>query len=108
MSKRTKKDLIYFLIGLFITFAICFVIFDFIIENDAGVKSYNTEKMSFKEQIRIFLAIDGCLDDGGCWDYIRNRCEINDQGYCVRNEQDCINRKGLWQKDTKYCVLKDK
>ncbi|OGH97552.1 MAG: hypothetical protein A2104_02950 [Candidatus Melainabacteria bacterium GWF2_32_7] len=27
--------------------------------------------------------IDNCLDSGGCWDSIRNRCEMQDQGKCV-------------------------
>ena len=56
----------------------------------------------------FFDDIDACLDGGGCWDYIRHRCEMEDQGYCERNEQDCLNRNGIWQEDKKYCVLKDK
>ena len=32
--------------------------------------------------------IDVCLDKGGCWDYIRNRCEIDNQDYCVKNSSD--------------------
>jgi hypothetical protein len=55
-----------------------------------------------------FGDIDFCLDRGGCWDYIRKRCEMNDQGYCERNEQDCIERKGAWDEEKKYCQLEDK
>ena len=47
--------------------------------------------------------IDGCLDRGYCWDSIRNRCEEFDQGYCVRDEQDCQVKKGIWDLDKQYC-----
>ena len=53
-----------------------------------------------------FLDVDSCLDGGGCWDYIRHRCETKDQGYCCRNEQECIERNGKWQENKKYCKLK--
>lgn len=49
--------------------------------------------------------IDSCLDKGYCWDYIRNRCEEKDQGFCVKNEQDCIGRHGKWLNDKNYCSL---
>ena len=49
--------------------------------------------------------IDSCLDKGYCWDYIRNQCEEKDQGFCVKNEQDCIDRHGKWLADKKYCSL---
>ena len=49
--------------------------------------------------------IDSCLDKGHCWDYIRNRCEKKDQGFCVKNEQDCVDRHGKWLDDKKYCSL---
>lgn len=49
--------------------------------------------------------IDSCLDKGYCWDYIRNRCEEKDQGFCVKNEQDCIDRHGKWLDDKNYCSL---
>lgn len=49
--------------------------------------------------------IDSCLDRGYCWDYIRNRCEEKDQGFCVRDEQDCKDRHGKWLYDKKYCLL---
>ncbi len=55
----------------------------------------------------VFDVQGGCLDDGGCWDYIRNRCEMHDQGYCEKDEQDCTNRNGIWQEDKKYCILRD-
>ena len=51
--------------------------------------------------------VDACLDKGGCWDYIRHRCEMSDQGYCCRNKQECIERKGIWDEDKKYCNLQD-
>ena len=50
--------------------------------------------------------IDSCLDRGYCWDYIRNRCEEKDQGFCVKSKQDCIDRHGKWQEDIQYCILK--
>ncbi len=49
--------------------------------------------------------IDSCLDKGYCWDYIRERCEEKDQGFCVKSEQDCIDRNGKWLEDKKYCAL---
>lgn len=49
--------------------------------------------------------IDFCLDRGYCWDYIRNRCEEQNQGFCVKSEQDCLDRNGKWQKDKQYCIL---
>ena len=48
---------------------------------------------------------DSCLDGGGCWDYIRHRCETKDQGYCFRNEQECIKQDGKWQEYKRYCEL---
>ena len=105
MDKRTKKDFIYLSIGLFITFVICFLIFDIVIEN--GVKEYNMTNAPFKEKVKLYMDIDGCLDDGGCWDYIRHRCEMHDQGYCETDEKDCLNRNGIWQEDKKYCNLKN-
>ncbi len=105
MSERTKKDLMFLSLGLFIMFAGCFIILDIIIED--GAKDQDMQNASFKEKAKIFISIDGCLDDGGCWDYIRNRCEMHDQGYCEKDEQDCTNRNGIWQEDKKYCILKD-
>ena len=52
-----------------------------------------------------FLDKDSCLDGGGCWDYIRHRCETKDQGYCFRNEQECIKQDGKWQEYKRYCEL---
>jgi len=49
--------------------------------------------------------IDSCLDRGYCWDYIRNRCEEKDQGFCVKSEQDCIDKHGKWLENKKYCSL---
>ena len=60
-------------------------------------------KTSYNEPWKV----DACLDKGGCWDYIRHRCEMKDQGYCARNEKDCTNRNGTWQEDKKYCKLED-
>ena len=105
MSKRTLKDLIYLIIGLVIISAGCFVIFDIIVEYD--IKDQNMQNASFAEKTKRYMDIDGCLDDGGCWDYIRQRCEKKDQGFCERNEKDCIERKGIWQEDNKYCKLEE-
>ena len=52
-----------------------------------------------------FLDKDSCLDGGGCWNYIRHRCETKDQGYCFRNEQECIKQDGKWQEYKRYCEL---
>ena len=49
--------------------------------------------------------IDSCLDRGYCWDYIRNRCEEKEQGFCVRDVQDCTDRHGKWLENKKYCLL---
>lgn len=51
--------------------------------------------------------VDMCLDDSGCYDYIRHRCEFRDNGYCQRNEKDCIERNGIWQEDKKYCIYRE-
>jgi len=51
--------------------------------------------------------VDFCLDRSGCWDYVRNRCELKDQGFCVKDKNDCeIERGGNWDENTKYCDLK--
>lgn len=104
MDKRVKKDCIYLLIGLTITFAICFAIFDIIVED--GIKDQNMQNTSLKEKVIRYMDIDACLDEGGCWDYISHRCEKHDQGYCECDEQDCLERKGEWIEDRKYCKLK--
>ena len=33
-------------------------------------------------QVRMFLLVDNCLDDGGCWDKEEMRCEFQDQQAC--------------------------
>lgn len=51
--------------------------------------------------------IGHCLDHDGCWDYNRNRCEFQDQGFCAKDKSDCeIARGGIWNDNTKYCTLK--
>lgn len=32
--------------------------------------------------VRTWMAIDACLDHGGCWDYTHGRCEREDQKKC--------------------------
>ena len=49
--------------------------------------------------------IDMCLDDGGCWDYTRHRCSMNDSGYCIKNVNECIEQNGTWIDIQKYCEL---
>ncbi len=50
--------------------------------------------------------IDSCLDRGGCWDYIRKKCEMNNQGFCVKNSKDCKNLwNGFWNEKEQYCVI---
>lgn len=58
-----------------------------------------------KEYSTTFFQIDSCLDRGYCWDYYRNRSEENDQGYCVRNSQECKERLGIWDNSSKYCKI---
>ena len=47
--------------------------------------------------------IDNCLDKGYCWDYIRNRCEKSDLGFCVKNKKECNDKDGYWIEDKLYC-----
>ena len=50
--------------------------------------------------------VDFCLDQSGCWDYNRNRCEFKDQGFCVKDKTDCeVERGGIWDEYAKYCDL---
>jgi hypothetical protein len=42
-----------------------------------------------------FLAVDSCLDKGGCWDRSRSVCEFHDQckctpERCIRNEDGIL------------------
>jgi len=54
----------------------------------------------------LFDNIDFCMDKGGCWDYYRNKCEMYDQGNCVKDRQDCVeNFKGEWKEENKYCQI---
>ena len=77
---------------------------EYCIENNY---EWHEENKMCKTSYNELWKVDSCLDRGGCWDYIRHRCEMNDQGYCERNEQECIDRKGIWDEDKKYCQLKD-
>lgn len=52
-----------------------------------------------------FLKKDSCLDKGGCWDYIRKKCEMNNQGYCIKNSDECLKKNGVWDKQKRYCQL---
>lgn|GEM_PF-1905385 len=50
--------------------------------------------------------IDSCLDTGGCWDDIRNRCEMKDQGKCVESPEKCESIwKGTWDEENQYCII---
>ena len=99
MNKRVKKDLIYLLIGLTIAFGICFAIFDIIIED--GIEGYDMQNASFKEKVRLFLDIDGCLDDGYCKEGLILHNE--DGKEFVLNKNTCLENKGKWIKDAKSC-----
>lgn len=99
MNKRVKKDLIYLLIGLTIAFGICFAIFDIIIED--GVKDQNMQNATFKEKVRLFLDIDGCLDDGYCKEGLILHNE--DGKEFVLNKNTCLENKGKWIEDAKSC-----
>ena len=99
MDKRVKKDLIYLLIGLTIAFSICFAIFDTIIED--GIERYDMQNASFKEKVRLFLDIDGCLDDGYCKEGLILHNE--DGKEFVLNKNTCLENKGKWIEDAKSC-----
>ena len=99
MNKRVKKDLIYLLIGLTIAFSICFAIFDIIIED--GIEGYDMQNASFKEKVRLFLDIDGCLDDGYCKEGLILHNE--DGKEFVLNKNTCLENKGKWIEDAKSC-----
>ena len=99
MDKRVKKDLIYLLIGLTIAFSICFAIFDIIIED--GIEGYDMQNASFKEKVRLFLDIDGCLDDGYCKEGLILHNE--DGKEFVLNKNTCLENKGKWIEDAKSC-----
>jgi membrane-bound ClpP family serine protease len=50
-----------------------------------------------------------CVSNGGCWDYNRNKCEMKEQGYCVRNQEDCtIKWKGVWDDGEQFCIIQNK
>jgi len=50
--------------------------------------------------------IDYCLDRGFCWDYIRGRCETENQGYCVKTPERCVSDfHGEWDYIKQYCIL---
>ena len=99
MNKRVKKDLIYLLIGLISAFGICFTIFDIIIED--GIEGYDMQNASFKEKVRLFLDIDGCLDDGYCKEGLILHNE--DGKEFVLNKNTCLENKGKWIEDAKSC-----
>lgn len=33
--------------------------------------------------VREFIAVDRCLDQGGCWDAAHGKCEFKDQAKCT-------------------------
>ncbi len=99
MNKRVKKDLIYLLIGLIIAFGICFTIFDIIIED--GIEGYDMQNATFKEKVRLFFDIDGCLDDGYCKEGLILHNE--DGKEFVLNKNTCLENKGKWIEDAKSC-----
>lgn len=52
-------------------------------------------------------SIDNCLDNGYCWDYIRNRCEKVNQEMCIKNSADCKKYyNGKWDSLHQYCYIK--
>ncbi len=58
------------------------------------------------DSLRQFSEIDFCLDRGNCWDSIRQRCETEHQGYCVKNAQDCSSLfKGVWDDEKMFCEI---
>lgn len=51
--------------------------------------------------------IDSCLDNGGCWDYIRKQCEFANQGKCIENAKTCTEKwQGMWDFNKQYCIIK--
>lgn len=72
----------------------CLFIVIFLLGTILWVK--NVEKSEWSQ-------VDTCLDHGYCWDYIRNRCEEIDQGFCVKNGLDCNDKGGKWNSEKQYC-----
>ena len=102
MDKRTKKDFIYLSIGLFITFAIFFLIFDIAIED--GVKEYNMTNASFKEKVKLYVDIDSCFDDGYCKEGIILHNE--DGKSYILNKNTCMENNGKWIEDANSCKFR--
>ena len=85
--KLLNKNILMF---LFLIFKFCFIFF--------SLKLPTINKIN---------QIDSCVDKGYCWDYIRNKCEKSNQGLCIKNSQECTERKGYWEKEKQYCVFSD-
>ena len=99
MTKRTKKDLIYFLIGLFIASVFLFFIFDIMIEG--LLDDYDTQNISFREKIRIVMAIDDCLDIGRCKEGLHLK-DMAGKSY-ILNKDSCTKNNGKWIEEYKVC-----
>jgi len=44
-----------------------------------------------------WFAIDACLDFGGRWDYVQERCDSP--------QEDCLNAGGHWDYASRVCSL---
>ncbi len=105
MTKRTKKDLIYFSIGVFIFLALLFVIADIMLES--SLRDYNMQNTSIKEKIRLFADIDSCLDDGYCKEGIP--IEKDETGKIIYlNKDSCTKNNGKWNEEYKVCDFRNK
>ena len=99
MSKRTKKDLIYLSIGLFIASVLLFFIFDIMLES--LLDDYDTQNISFREKIRIAMTIDDCLDIGRCKEGLHLK-DMTGKAY-ILNKDSCIKNNGKWIEEYKVC-----
>lgn len=76
-----KKNLLFFLITLFILFTFAIIFF---ISNDEGVKQ--------------LVSGDYCKEDGEC-----KQGTVMEDG--IINKEYCINHKGKWNEKVKMCDL---
>lgn len=102
MNKRTRKDLGFIVLALFIMFVLCALIFVIIIEN--GIKNQNMQNVSFKKKFEHFMDIDTCMDVGFCKEGIilRNK---NGEQYAL-DVNTCVENNGKWIEEVKSCKFR--
>ncbi|MCF6243496.1 MAG: hypothetical protein L3J43_00475 [Sulfurovum sp.] len=52
-------------------------------------------------QIKLFLTIDKCLDEGGAWDYPKGTCVQGDN--ISTQEIECLSKHLTWDTHTNLC-----